>query len=83
MQVGFGTKLASITRNFSDGTFQSTGIDTNLYFEGNGFFTVLDENNQVMLSRAGDFTRDAEGCLVTQEGFRVLGMSYLEYVYHR
>lgn len=75
MQVGFGTKLASITRNFSDGTFQSTGIDTNLYFEGNGFFTVLDENNQVMLSRAGDFTRDAEGCLVTQEGFRVLGMS--------
>lgn len=75
MQVGFGTKLASITRNFTDGIFQSTGKSSDLYFEGKGYFTVMDEHNQLMLSRAGNFDLDSQGYLVNQNGYRVLGTS--------
>lgn len=75
MQVGFGTKLSSITRNFTDGIFQSTGKSTDLYFEGKGYFSVLDEHNQIMLSRAGNFDLDSQGYLVNQNGYRILGTS--------
>lgn len=77
MQVGLGVQLSSITRNFANGTTQSTGRVSDLYCSGKGFFTVQGGNNEVLLTRAGNFNLDPEGFLVTARGERVLGTDTL------
>lgn len=39
-QIGLGTKIAAIDRDFNNGVIQPTGINTDLTIEGNGFFVI-------------------------------------------
>jgi flagellar hook protein FlgE len=72
-QIGLGVKVNSIDRNWSQGTFESTGISTDLGLSGSGMF-VLDKNGQRYFSRAGNFSFDANGTLVNSEnGATVMG----------
>ncbi len=72
-QVGLGMKINSIDRNWNQGTFESTGITTDLALQGNGMF-VLNSDGQRFYSRAGSFQFDAGGKLVsTQNGAIVQG----------
>lgn len=73
MQIGMGVQVGSIVRNFTPGTFESTGVPTDLMLSGGGYFTVTDEQGQVYLTRDGAFTFDAEGNFVTQSGLYVMG----------
>lgn len=74
IQIGLGTQVASTTRNFSQGSLQTTNITTNLAIQGNGFFIVSPDNgNTYYYTRAGDFTFDANGNLVTPTGDIVQG----------
>jgi flagellar hook protein FlgE len=72
LQLGGGTSVASISTNFAGGTTSSTGVDTDVAITGNGFFIVQDGSN-TYYTRAGDFTRDASGNLVTADGDNVMG----------
>jgi flagellar hook protein FlgE len=74
-QVGLGVQTASISKNFTSGTPQTTGQASDLYLDGQGFFCVQGANNEVLLTRAGNFKVDSEGYLVTSAGNRVLGTS--------
>ncbi|MCK9210200.1 MAG: flagellar hook protein FlgE [Ignavibacteriaceae bacterium] len=72
-QVGLGMKVNSIDRNWSQGTFERTGITTDLALQGNGLF-VLKSNGENFYSRAGGFVFDADGKLVSpQNGAIVQG----------
>lgn len=71
-QVGHGTKLAGITRDFNSGPLQPTGSSTDMAIEGKGFFVVKDGDNQ-RYTRNGDFDLDREFNLVTTDGHRVQG----------
>lgn len=72
-QVGLGMKINSIDRNWNQGTFERTGITTDLALQGKGMF-VLNSDGQRFYSRAGAFQFDAEGQLVsTQNGAIVQG----------
>jgi flagellar hook protein FlgE len=72
-QIGLGMKINSIDRNWSQGTFERTGITTDLALQGNGLF-VLKSNGEKFYSRAGAFVFDADGKLVsTQNGAIVQG----------
>ena len=72
-QVGLGMKINSVDRNWNQGTFENTGILTDLALQGKGLF-VLKSNGETFYSRAGAFTFDAEGRLVnTQNGAIVQG----------
>ncbi len=72
-QVGLGMKVNSIDRNWNQGTFERTGILTDLALQGDGLF-VLKSNGQTFYSRAGSFTFDADGKLVNpQSGAIVQG----------
>lgn len=71
-QVGFGTKTASITRNFDTGSLQPTGVNSDLAIEGDGFFVVRDGETQ-RYTRAGNFDLDSDYNLVTAGGAFVLG----------
>lgn len=72
IQRGSGTQVASIETDFSNGSPNSTGVDTNVALQGNGFFVVNDGGN-TLLTRAGDFSLDQNGNLITTDGFSVMG----------
>ncbi len=72
-QIGLGMKLSSVDRNWTQGTFEGTGIATDLALRGKGLF-VLENNGERFYSRAGTFIFDAEGRLVnSQSGAIVQG----------
>jgi flagellar hook protein FlgE len=72
-QIGLGMKTASIDRNWTQGTFESTSNTTDLALQGSGLF-VLSSNGQRYYSRAGAFNFDAKGQLVsTSNGAIVQG----------
>ena len=76
LQVGSGMQVSSIKSDFTGGTYQQTGIESNLYINGSdGFFLVKNDAGEEFATRAGDFTVDKQGYLVTNEGYRVQGFS--------
>src|SRR6476469_10608748 len=71
-QIGLGAKLAGTVQKFTQGSLQNTGRATDLAIQGDGFF-VVQSNGQQMYTRAGAFTLDANGGLVTPDGSLVQG----------
>lgn len=71
-QAGLGTRLAAITRDFSDGGLQPTGVSTHVAVEGAGFFIAEDSGSQ-RFTRDGTFQLDRDFNLVTNGGARVQG----------
>src|SRR5690606_23722049 len=76
MQVGLGVVTGSISPVFSQGSIESTREATNVAIEGNGFFIVSD-GQSVSYTRAGNFSFDASGNLVTPDGLRVQGWTQI------
>ncbi|MGB8098430.1 MAG: flagellar hook protein FlgE [Terracidiphilus sp.] len=72
LQVGAGTQVASTSTDFSNGTPTSTGVDTDVALQGNGFFVVSNGTSQY-LTNAGDFSIAANGNLITADGLNVMG----------
>jgi len=72
IQTGAGTQVASITTDFSNGTPNSTGVNTDVALQGNGFFVVSNAGSE-LLTRNGHFTTDSTGNLVTASGMNVMG----------
>jgi flagellar hook protein FlgE len=72
LQRGSGTQVCSIETDFSNGSPNTTNVDTNVALQGSGFFVVGTENN-VLLTRDGDFSLDLNGNLITSNGLSVMG----------
>ena len=72
IQRGSGTQVASIRTDFTAGTTNSTGVDSNVALQGDGFFLVSDGAMQY-LTRAGNFSTDSSGNLITSNGLSVMG----------
>lgn len=72
IQIGAGVNLGSIDQLFTQGSLQSTGQNTDLAIQGDGFF-IVDNGSRNVYSRAGNFQIDATGRLVTPAGFVVQG----------
>ena len=63
---------------FAQGSFQSTGVPTDLAISGNGFFVMSGTQagkSQNTYTRNGSFRFDDEGFLVSQTGNRVQGFN--------
>lgn len=71
-QVGLGVQVAGIATNFNQGSNQQTGRATDMMIDGEGFF-VMNKNGQQVLSRAGSFDFDGQGRLVSPDGGIVQG----------
>ena len=71
-QIGLGVTTGSISPNFKQGGIENTGVPTNVAIQGSGFFVIGGQNGQAY-TRAGNFSFDADGVLVTPEGRPVLG----------
>lgn len=72
VQIGLGTQISNITTNFTSGTSQSTGVETDLRLDGNGFF-IVNDGNADFYTRAGNFDLDANGTLCNSSGLKVQG----------
>jgi len=71
--TGGGVKLIEVETDFSNTTLRSTGVDTDLAINGDGFFQVSGKDGETFLTRAGNFLVDFTGSMVTQTGkFAVL-----------
>ncbi len=76
-QVGRGVALSKVDTIFSQGTFETTGSNTDVAIEGEGFFLLKEPGTDTTLySRAGAFRFDSDGYLVNPEGFRVQGAGF-------
>lgn len=72
MQVGLGVGTGSISPVFTQGGIESTQKGTNAAIQGNGFFLVRNASG-LSFTRAGNFTLNSAGQLVTNDGARVQG----------
>jgi flagellar hook protein FlgE len=77
MQIGLGVAVGQISPNFSQGGIESTGISTNVAIQGTGLFIVGDAAHRAY-TRAGNFTFDANGVLVTPDGQTVQGYTAVD-----
>ena len=71
-QIGLGSATASIDTLFTDGSVQSTGVNTDLCLSGNGLF-IVKNGDSVYYTRNGNFKFDANGYYVNSDGLKVQG----------
>src|SRR6185436_4698721 len=72
MQVGLGVVTGSISPIFSQGAIENTREATNVAIQGGGFFVVRGTSGNAY-TRAGNFTFNPDGKLVTPDGLFVQG----------
>lgn len=66
---GHGVKHVSTEKIFSQGDMKNTTGELDVAIEGVGFFQILQPSGAIAYSRAGNFRRDQQGRVVTQDGF--------------
>jgi len=71
LNLGTGVAVQSTSRIATQGTLNNTGNALDLALDGEGYFQVELPGGQLAYTRAGNFTRSAEGELVTVQGYRV------------
>ena len=77
MQVGLGVMTGAISPIFSQGAIENTREATNVAIQGNGFFVVRGTGGN-SYTRAGNFTFNNSGKLVTADGAFVQGYTTVD-----
>jgi flagellar hook protein FlgE len=75
-QIGLGVAIGAVDTLFTPGSAQTTNVTTDLRIDGDGFFAVKSSLDQTtpFLTRAGNFTLDANRDLVTADGMHVMSV---------
>ncbi len=71
IQIGSGVKIASTSRIMSQGSLEQTGKQLDVAIRGEGFFHIEMPDGTEAYTRDGSFERDADGQLVTVDGYTV------------
>lgn len=71
LQVGLGVRPVATSRIFSQGNLQQTSNNLDLAIKGQGFFQVQQPDGSTGYTRDGSFQVDANGQLVTNNGYIV------------
>jgi flagellar hook protein FlgE len=75
MQIGLGVMVGSVSPVFTQGSIENARDPTNVAIQGSGFFVVGGPGGETGYTRAGNFSFDANGALVTPDGWKVQGWS--------
>ena len=73
LQIGSGVKVSALDSDLTEGSLSQTGKASNMALSGNGFFVTRDASGVQDYTRAGDFSTNKAGQLVTPEGDLLLG----------
>ncbi len=68
MQIGMGVRPVTVHKFFTQGDYQNTGNPLDMAIEGDGFFRVQ-MNGEDVYTRAGSFKLDDDGTVVTAGGY--------------
>ena len=71
IQVGHGTKLTAIYKDFTTGDLKQTDQALDLALEGNGFFQLTNAEGESVYTRDGVFQLDGDGSVVNSNGLKV------------
>jgi flagellar basal-body rod protein FlgG len=71
IQLGSGVRVAGTSRSFAQGNILMTNNPLDVAIEGNGFFVVQQADGSPAYTRAGALQKDAQGQLVTAEGYMI------------
>ena len=69
LQLGTGVKVVGTQKIFTQGSLQTTEQPLDMAINGRGFFQILTPNGDVAYTRDGSFHLDAEGQIVTSNGY--------------
>ena len=69
IQLGHRTRVVAVAKIFSPGEYQNTKNELDLAVVGEGFFKILVPDGNTAYTRAGNFSLDSEGRIVTPDGF--------------
>ena len=69
LHKGHGTKLVGTQKVFTQGNLTHTGHELDISIDGDGFFQILRPNGTIAYSRDGSWQRDADGRIVTSDGY--------------
>lgn len=72
LNLGTGVRVQGTARIDTQGSMQQTNNALDLMLDGDGMFQVQMPGGQLGYTRAGNFSRSAEGLLVTSEGYQVM-----------
>jgi flagellar basal-body rod protein FlgG len=72
VQVGLGTRISATQRDFINGPIIQTANPLDMAIQGDGFFQIQLDNGQIGYSRDGSFKRDANGSIVTTDGYPLI-----------
>ena len=71
LQLGTGVRVVATQKEFTEGSLQVTDQPLDVAINGRGFFQVLLPDGTISYTRNGQFQINADGTLVTAEGFDV------------
>jgi flagellar basal-body rod protein FlgG len=71
VQIGAGVKAGSVYRITGQGTLTNTGNPLDMAINGPGYFQVLLPSGETAYTRAGNFSVNNQGQIVTQDGYLV------------
>jgi flagellar basal-body rod protein FlgG len=69
MQIGTGAQIASSVKNHQQGDISQTSGDLDIAINGEGFLKINSPNGDDYFTRDGALHKDAEGNVVTADGF--------------
>ena len=73
LQIGQGSVPVATERSFAQGDLSQTGNSLDLAIQGQGFFEVQLPDGTLAYTRDGSFKTDAQGRVVTSDGYPVQG----------
>src|SRR5690606_32929610 len=79
LQVGLGVQLGSVDNLMTNGAPMTTGAPLDVYLQGSGWFRVANgtppavPTTNFQWTRAGNFTTNAAGDMVTADGHYLIG----------
>ena len=71
VQLGLGVRPSAVSVQLQQGSLSATGGDLDIAIEGSGFLEVTLPSGQAAYTRDGGLKRDAEGLIVTSDGYPV------------
>jgi flagellar basal-body rod protein FlgG len=72
VQLGLGVRPSSVTVYLSQGSLAATNNDLDIAIEGNGYLEVTLPSGAAAYTRDGGLKRNAEGMIVTNDGYPVV-----------
>ncbi|OFX10211.1 MAG: flagellar basal-body rod protein FlgG [Alphaproteobacteria bacterium RIFOXYD12_FULL_60_8] len=71
IQLGLGVKTAAVYRITEQGSLVNTNNTFDVAVQGKGYFQILMPSGEISYTRDGSFQINADGLVVTHEGFQV------------